>query len=189
MQWLDEVLLQHFTDHLKEEAQDPGLRIFIDRKGIEDGDNWKTRIREAAAYSKCLIPLFQPTYFQSEWCVRELSLFRYRHQSLALGNQQKLIFPITISDGENFPNVLSDIQQFEAQKCYRPIESLRGTSRYLDFLDYLIEQWVPTVARHLQQVPAWKPEWLEASWTDPTVTFQSLYQGPPLVVAAPTLSE
>jgi hypothetical protein len=189
VQWLDEVLLQHFTDHLKEEANNPNLSVFIDRAGIENGDNWKDSIREAAARSKCLVPLFQPTYFQSEWCVRELAVFRHRHQALGLGNDQKLVFPVTINDGENFPAALGDTQQFEAQKCYRPLESLRGTSRYLEFLDYLIERWVPAIAAHLNQAPAWQPEWSDIAWTEPLAVFQSLYQGPPLVVAAPTLSE
>ncbi len=187
-QWIDDVFLQHFTDHLKEEAKNKDLKLFLDRDGIEGGDNWKDSIREAAARSRCVVPVFQPTYFQSEWCVRELAIFIHRHQALGLGNAQKLVFPVTISDGEHFPDNLKNIQQFEAQKCNRPIESLRHTERYLGFLDQLIEKWVPTIAKNLALVPAWQADWLKETWTEPALLFKTLYQGPPLMMEAPTLT-
>ena len=189
LQWLDDVFLQHFADHLKEEAKNPRLRIFIDRNNIENGDNWKDTICEAAAHSKCVVPVLQPTYFQSEWCVRELAIFLHRHRELGLGNAQKLVFPVTISDGEHFPNLFGDTQQFEAQKCNRPIESLRGTERYLGFLDHLIDTWVPTIAKNLALAPAWQADWLKEAWTEPSDLFKTLYQGQPPVVAAPTLTQ
>ena len=134
------------------------------------------------------MPILQPTYFQSEWCVRELAIFLHRHQQLGFGNAQKLVFPVTISDGEHFPDALKTTQQFEAQKCNRPLETLRGTERYLGFLDYLIDEWVPTVAKNLAGAPAWDSDWLNDTWTDPSELIKTLYQGQPPVMAAPTLT-
>jgi len=182
-QWLDDVFLQHFTDHLKEQTNNIGLKFFVDRDGIEGGDNWNDAIRNAAIRSKCLVAVLQPTYFQSEWCVRELAIFLNRHRKLGLGNAHKLVFPVTISDGEYFPEVLKAIQQFEAQKYNRPLASLRDTQRYLDFLDDLIDKWVPTIAKSLVLgSPPWNPDWLKDEWTEPSDLFKMLYQAPPSIM-------
>jgi Protein of unknown function (DUF1566)/TIR domain len=47
------------------------LNIFIDRTEIITADLWESKILEALYHSRLLLALLSPSYFKSEWCVKE----------------------------------------------------------------------------------------------------------------------
>lgn len=65
--------------------------IFQDRKDIEWGQNWSTRIDEALTSATFFIPILTPGYFESEHCVSELTAFLKYEEKMG---RQDLILPV-----------------------------------------------------------------------------------------------
>ena len=51
------------------------LQIFIDMRSITTAQLWEERIRHALENSHIMVALLSPSYFTSEWCVREWDYF------------------------------------------------------------------------------------------------------------------
>jgi hypothetical protein len=66
------------------------VNIFQDVAAIPPGAEWERQIRSALASSFFLIPIITPALLQSEWCCREINLFREREAALG---RSDLIFP------------------------------------------------------------------------------------------------
>jgi len=69
--------------------------IFQDHKDIAWGQNWKERIEDSIDASTFLIPILSPSFFKSQPCRDELTLFLERETSLGRGD---LILPIYYVD-------------------------------------------------------------------------------------------
>lgn len=67
------------------------LRVFVDREGIEWGDNWRDKIDNALQDTTFLIPFITPRFFKSQECRNELLKFSALARSL---NAEDLILPI-----------------------------------------------------------------------------------------------
>lgn len=67
------------------------LSVFVDREGIEWGDQWRARIDQALAGTTFFIPIVTPRFFNSSECRRELLTFAGTARSLDL---EELILPI-----------------------------------------------------------------------------------------------
>lgn len=61
-----------FTDTLYYALLEKGIRVFIDKKGIDAGDEIGPEIYQAIDDSKVCIPIFSTDYASSGWCLREL---------------------------------------------------------------------------------------------------------------------
>jgi parallel beta-helix repeat protein len=69
--------------------------IFIDRKNIEWGQNWKQRIEESLDTSTFLIAILTPCFFSSDECRKELQRFLERERQLG---RNDLVLPIYYVD-------------------------------------------------------------------------------------------
>jgi|GEM_PF-4706704 hypothetical protein len=69
--------------------------IFQDVDTIRAGFKWERQINDALAISSFVIPIITPRFFQSEWCCREIALFRETERRLG---RDDLIFPIHYVD-------------------------------------------------------------------------------------------
>ncbi len=67
------------------------LRLFVDRDGIEWGDEWRRRIDDALVETTFFIPIVTPRYFTRPECRRELLTFVGRAESLGA---VELVLPI-----------------------------------------------------------------------------------------------
>jgi FxsC-like protein len=67
---------------------------FFDQSEIELGEDWDGAIVEALQTSNVVVPLFSPGYFKSEYCGKELALFRDRLAALPGAALPPLIKPI-----------------------------------------------------------------------------------------------
>jgi hypothetical protein len=76
--------------------------IFFDRSDIRGGEEWQRRIEEAIQRSSFFIPIITPAFLKSEWCAREVELFRSVERNIG---RSDLVFPIhylDVSSPENF---------------------------------------------------------------------------------------
>ena len=69
--------------------------IFLDRKSIQWGQNWKQRIDESLDSSTFLIAILSPGFFNSEYCRKELQRFLDREKQL---RRNDLVLPVYYVD-------------------------------------------------------------------------------------------
>ncbi|KAF8034845.1 hypothetical protein BT93_C1003 [Corymbia citriodora subsp. variegata] len=70
-----------FTDTLYYALLNKGIRVFIDKKGIDVGDEIGPEIYQAIDDSKVCIPIFSMGYASSRWCLRELEHMMKRRKT------------------------------------------------------------------------------------------------------------
>jgi hypothetical protein len=70
---------------------DRGFTIFQDVEGIEFGQHWPSRLEEALAEARFLIPILTPSFFTSKPCREELEKFL---ELEAKASRNDLILPI-----------------------------------------------------------------------------------------------
>lgn len=144
------------------------VHIFIDRAGIRSGDAWPARLRRALAKSRCLVAVWSPLYFHSDWCRRECSTMLHREVALGFRTIQKpegLVIPVNVFDGNFFPKKAKDIQWLDCRKYWIVGDGFVKTERYVEFQDVL-RTWADDAAHMIQGAPAWDEAWLTPSWLD-----------------------
>jgi hypothetical protein len=167
-EWTHDTFLPQFEERLREEVGKTDLKIFIDKNSIEGGDDWANRLRQGLAVSRVLAPIFLSTYFQSDWCTRELAIMHHRQTQLGFMTKQNpssLIVPFVVQDGDGFPD---EAKRFESLPChdYYRLKLEGSAQRYVDFQDKMCD-WVKAVAKAHQAAPQWDPEWLtKPDWVE-----------------------
>lgn len=71
----------NFADSLYHALKDKGIRVFIDKKGIDLGEEIGLEIFQAIDDSKICIPIFSKGYASSSWCLRELEYMMERKKT------------------------------------------------------------------------------------------------------------
>jgi TIR domain len=72
------------------------VSIFQDITTVHPGTEWENEISLGLAASFFLIPILTPALVQSQWCCREILLFRQREATVL--NRNDLIFPVHYLD-------------------------------------------------------------------------------------------
>lgn len=132
-------------------------KIFIDWQ-IETGAKWPAALKNALKVSRCLIPVWTPEYFRSEWCVAEWKTMIKREQLCRRGTTQNplgLIYPVIFSDGEHFPTGALDTQHKDLREWNYQYPVFRETAGYLAF-DRAIQQLSQELANFIQRAPTWR---------------------------------
>lgn len=185
-QWVFEHFLPFLDPYLKNRLK-RDVEIFIDRRRILGGDAWPERIKNALAHTRCLVPIWSPMYFNSDWCLRECAVMRYREQQLGyrtLENPRGLIIPVTVFDGECFPQFAQEIEYLDCKEYLRVGEGYKKTEKYVEFQD-LLSEWTIDVSKAINNAPTWSSQWLSKEWLDDTI---SIVQCPlPPTFSVPTL--
>jgi hypothetical protein len=122
--WVNWTKVFHETLHsIVQPALNRPLKIFVDHT-IENGATWPLTLARALATSRALLPVLSRNYFDSDWCKIELGLMMKR-ESLAgyrsLERPGGLIVPISIDDGDQFPDEVQAIQASDFHAFGSPI--------------------------------------------------------------------
>jgi hypothetical protein len=163
-EWTEDIFFPKFKSYLREELGKKALNIFIDEQGIEGGQYWEDTLKIALAKSKCLVPVLMPSYFQSEWCVREFSVLYHRQEQL-VPKPKSLIVPFVIWDGDHFPPPAKALHYFPCHEYYHTGQGFKDSVRYFEFQEKL-KKWVVAVAKAIRSAPAWDNNWLDDTWLD-----------------------
>ena len=75
------------------------VQIFFDDRDIPTGARWSDELAVALQGSRCLLCVWSPLYFQSDWCVSEWQSFLRRERRVG----KPLIISASYCDGESFP--------------------------------------------------------------------------------------
>lgn len=170
-EWVEKPFLDLFTTYLRNElGRDP--IIFWDRSGIASGDEWPLKLLSALAQSRCLIAIWSPAYFQSEWCRKELALMLARERHCGYRTLEKpggLIISVAIHDGDRFPDVAKRIQHPDWHLYARVGDGFRKTERFVEFQDKLTN-WAPDVASAIAACPKWHATFLDEQWIQAAIS-------------------
>ena len=132
--------------------------IFIDREGIQTGSAWPVKLQQALKRSRCLLPIWVPEYFRSDWCLAEWKTMMERERLLGLRTEQQpegLIYPVVFFDGEHFPEEARNTQQADLRDWNYPYPHFRDQPAYLDF-DKQMQLLVKELAGMIGRAPAWQ---------------------------------
>jgi len=168
--WVHDIFEPLFRELLEEELADvkpEGVKLYID-KNISGGVAWQKDIKKALATSRCLVPLWSPRYFKSEWCRYELAVIINRQKRLGYHTIEfpnGLIIPFTINDGERFPAVINEIEYFDCSMFAYSTKAFKDSIKYIEFRSKMYD-WVNIVANAIKKSPNWDPLWLEPEWLD-----------------------
>ncbi len=166
-QWVDDIFLPLFEPYL-DDALNRKVKIFKDTKDISAGSAWPERLKNSVAHSRCMVSIFSPSYFRSEWCMKEFAIMHHRQKQLGYLTVEKpdgLIVPVNLFDGEHFPSYARQLEMFDCKAFNRVGEGIKLTQIYIDFQGVL-QGWVYDVAKVIGNAPAWNPAWLGEEWLD-----------------------
>jgi hypothetical protein len=166
-QWVDEIFYPLFVPYL-EDALNKEAKVFKDTKEIEAGSAWPQRLKNAIAHSRCMVSIFSPAYFRSQWCMKEFNIMYYRQKQLGYLTVNKptgLIFPVNIFDGEHFPPYAHEVHMLNCIDYNRIGEGVKRTKLFVDFQGVL-QGWVYDVAKAINKAPEWDKMWLTRDWLD-----------------------
>lgn len=133
-------------------------KIFIDWEEIEIGAAWPAKLRQALRQSRCILSVWSPEYFRSEWCLAEWETFRERERLLGMASEQQsegLIYPVVFSDGEHFPPEAVGAQLQDLRDWNTPHHVFRETKAYVEF-DNQMQTLVKGLAKTIGRAPAWQ---------------------------------
>lgn len=162
-EWLVEHFMPMFSSFVREEiAKECGRRperIFFDQAevsaasrtfdqyGIEPGQEWKNALGQALKTSRCLVALWSPLYFFSEWCLIEWESFRQR-----VSTGDPLVIPMSVHDGEAFPSLAKNLQAPDFSEFVIVGPAFREMRAYPTF-QQKVRAFAGTVARRVAHAP------------------------------------
>jgi hypothetical protein len=133
------------------------VRMFVDEEEIAPGEKWPLRLQSALRRSKCLVCVWSPMYFQSDWCNSEWQSFRERERLLGLG-EFGLIAPLKYHDGEHFPAEARAVQWTDISPWTSTVPAFWQSARALDLEDRL-KEFAVDVANIIRRAPEFRGDW------------------------------
>ena len=152
-QWVDQWFEQFLTTYLAFELDDEP-RVFRDAHDLRTGDKWRSVLVTALGRTKCLVPIYTPTYFRSAWCSAEWSCFLERERA----TQRDLIVPVQWHSSDKFPAEakLSQLADFREFALVGP--AFRNTEGFLLF-ERRMKEFCRDLARKVENAPPRDPAW------------------------------
>jgi len=157
-EWVEKTFSPIFKHWLLEELGYDG-EIFVDTT-IETGTDWPLKLAEALSQSRVLVPLLSRQYFNSKWCVTELSLMMAREEKCGfscINHPKGLIVPAHIHDGDDFPQEIKRIQAAQLQKYVNIRMATRSETE--EKLSESIRTWVTDIAKAIKRAPEYDSSW------------------------------
>lgn len=165
-EWVKDPFLPIFRGYLKADlGREP--QVFIDDT-IRVGHSWSEKLKNALASSRCLVGIWSPNYFQSEWCQYECLVMMNRERKLKYRTKDKpngLVIPVSVHDGESFPEYARAVQYMNWVDFARIGDGFKKTERYVEFQDQM-SRFTKDVAEAVNNSPEWAIEWLDDEWLD-----------------------
>ena len=185
--WVHEHFLPYFKHQLGN-ALNRQAEIFVDREGIHSGQKWPSRLKQALATSRCLVGIWSPLYFQSEWCRNECAIMHYRELKLGLGTNERpdgLLVGVRVNDGLYFPEYARETHYADFEPFFVDGPGFFRSELHVDF-QRAVPSFADAVARVVRLAPDWSADWLTPAWTDDIVA--QVGKPPPPQVNQPILA-
>jgi len=126
-------------------------KVFVDEDSIETGDRWPDKLKEGLRQSRCMVCVWSPSYFHSDWCVSEWRSFLAREERLGL-QSHGLIAPMRFHDGEHFPSEAREVQWTDVAPYTSTLPAFWASQRALELEDRL-KEFAASVAKLVRRAP------------------------------------
>ena len=160
--WLVEHFLPLFKDRLGEQVADKCDRdadgIFFDEDDVKVGSKISTRVADGIRSSRCVVALWSPRYFRSEYCNIEWLSFEKRSKEYG----KDLVVPAIICQGANLPKEAQDRKWIDLSTYTIIGQGFTLSERYVEFQDAIAR-----FAKRVAEIVASAPEWSEFPVSDP----------------------
>jgi hypothetical protein len=160
--WVHEIFLPLLEPFLANALNRKKVKIFRDSNGIHSGDHFPSSLWNGLVRSRCLVAIWSPLYFQSAWCMHELTTMldrerRYNYRTKA--KPSGLVIPVLVlGSTDQFPVIARTTQHFDCRNYFRVGKAFVDMTRYVEFQDAMLE-WVPELARAIDNAPPWRKNW------------------------------
>jgi hypothetical protein len=168
--WVHDHFLPYFKPALGDALARPA-QVFVDRTGIRAGQKWPARLKQALAHSRCLLGIWSPLYFWSEWCQCESAVMRHRELQLGFGtnaNPNGLIIGIKVNDGIHFPDFARESHRVDFEPYFFDGPAFNQSPLHIEF-QRAVRLFAADAAHIVKSAPAWSAEWATAPWMDDIV--------------------
>lgn len=156
-------VINHFYPQLKQWL-DSSLphepRIYLDQTQ-ETGVHWPSNLQRALLHSKCLVTVWAPQYFRSDWCMAEWQSMCEREKALNLctpENPKGLVYPVVFHDGEHFHPSAKNIQAVSLKKWNCPDPVFKESTLYIDFV-IAMQKVATEISEMILSSPPWQSGW------------------------------
>ena len=131
--------------------------LFVDEESIEIGDRWPAKLKEGLRLSRCMVAVFSPSYFQSNWCLSEWTSFREREKRLNM-RSHGLIAPMRFHDKDHFPEDAQNVEWADVAPYTSTVPAFWASQRALELEDVL-KAFAASVARIINTAPPFQADW------------------------------
>jgi hypothetical protein len=172
--WVAEHFLPYFRPQLGNALGGRPASIFYDRTGIHTGQKWPARLKQALSTSRCLVGIWSPRYFNSEWCRYECAVMRHREKELGFSgrNPDGLIAGVRVHDGNFFPEFAKDSQYADFEDMFYDGPGFAKSEKYVEF-QQKVKDLATDIATLISKVPPWSADWITPAWTDDVIATSS----------------
>ncbi len=135
-------------------------KIYLDQQQ-DVGVAWPQNVKRALLRSRCLVTVWAPQYFRSEWCMAEWQSMLRREQVLNMkspDNPMGLVYPVVFHDGEWFPEEAQNTQHKCLKKWNCPHPVLKQSPDYIEFVS-TVQEIADDLATMISQAPIWDQDW------------------------------
>jgi hypothetical protein len=162
--WVFGNFLPALKDALRVEL-DRDIKLFLDVNEINpQQQHVKILISSlglALGYSRCMVAVWQPSYFESIWCWNECRSFAKR---IKQDSSWSPIFPVTIFNGEFFPPWARVFKSLYLSDCSSP--AISSNSFIYDVFYEKIRNGAHDLSEIIKDAPEWRSEWISEAWFD-----------------------
>jgi TIR domain len=132
-------------------------RMFFDDRSMRVGERWPDKLRMALGRSRCLLPIWSPEYFWSDWCMAEWKSFLAREE-LFPQRRAPLIVPVKFHASTCFPREAQEVETLDLSD-HAGTTAAFWTSARADELDQKLQQFALDLARAVAYAPPYQPDW------------------------------
>jgi len=145
----------HFSQWLSQELGFEA-RIFFDQESVDTGAKWPGELERAIKHSKCILCIWSPLYFKSDWCLSEWLSFEEREKMLKLSGES-VILPVRFHDGENYPKEAQERQSSDFREYSSAMEAFWRSEKGYEF-EGKIKQLAKSCANMVNNAPNFRDD-------------------------------
>lgn len=123
-------------------------KFFFDTESIPIGKQWPATLKNGLLNSRCLLCVWSPMYFRSEWCVSEWLTFVQREALIGT----PLIAPASYFDGSTFPERAKNTQCIDFSPFASTMPRFWDTECAVDF-EPVLRKFAQALANLIKSAP------------------------------------
>jgi hypothetical protein len=139
---------------LRQELEKQDVRIFFDREDIRTGMRWRKKLADALKGSRCIVCVWSPLYFQSQWCVSEWMTFVERERLV----NRELVMPAAYFDGETFPDAAKARQFLDFSEFASTMPRFWQTESAVRFEEEKLRPFARDLAELIRSAPPYNDQ-------------------------------